>query len=285
LPYMLTNFFNVDNSSAAGEIPYNVKLSFYIGAAAFILCVLYTVLTSKEYPPMDMTKREKVKESRRGLGAGASEILFAIRNMPDRMKQLALVQFLTWPGLFLMWFYYTPAVGSAVFGGEPGTDLYKEGAEFAGLTFSVQNLVTFLFAMALPFMASKIGNKYTHMVCLLFGSVGLLSFGFIQGPESKYLLYGVMACVGIAWASILSMPYSMLSGCLPDDKIGIYMGIFNFFIVLPEIIASLFFGPVMEHILGNNKVYAVMVGGVLLFAAALLTIRIKEDDKVLTPID
>jgi maltose/moltooligosaccharide transporter len=196
--------------------------------------------------------------------------------MPKRMRKLALVQFFTWPGLFLMWFYYAPAVARNVFGAVNVSDpLYGKGIEFAGLTLSYYNVITFIFAFFLPFIANKLGRKYTHALCLLAGAVGLISVGFIH---DKYFLYASMTGVGIAWASILSMPYAMLGGCLPEDKIGIYMGIFNFFIVLPEILASLFFGKIMEHLLHNNRLLAVELGGCLMIFAALLTLLIKEEE-------
>jgi len=289
LPWILTHWFNVNNVAATGEIPYNVKISFYIGAAAFITFVMYTVFTTKEYPPTEEEIAE-LKNKKGGIIEGFKEITQAILNMPKRMKQLALVQFLTWPGLFLMWFYYTPAVGNFIYGGsadassqiivkdwitivDQGKLMYTRGTEFAGLTYSFQNIITFLFAFLIPFIASKIGNKFTHMMCLLIGGLGLISIQFID-KDSVLGLYGVMAAVGIAWSSILSMPYAMLSGCLPENKIGVYMGIFNFFIVLPEIIAALFFGDFMKNILHNNQIYGVVCGGCLLVVAAILTTRI-----------
>ncbi len=280
LPWILSHWFGITNKAESGTIPFNVKISFYIGAAAFLTFVLYTVFTTNEYPPAELNNRDKVSESKKGFGAGLVEITHAITHMPKRMRQLALVQFLTWPGLFLMWFYYTPAVGRFIYGGDPNgapelKELYTRGTEFAGLTYSFQNIITFLFAFAIPFIASKIKNKYTHMLCLFIGGAGLLSIQFIS-HGNVLMLYAVMGAVGIAWSSILSMPYSMLSGCLPEQKIGIYMGIFNFFIVLPEIIAALFFGPIMENVLHNNQIHAVMVGGGLLIVAGILTVRIKE---------
>lgn len=270
LPWIMRNVFHLDGSSE-GSIPATVEISFYVGAAAFLGSVLYTVFTTKEYPPAEMPGDRKSTDSRNGL---MNEIFHAIRNMPVRMRQLALVQFFTWPGLFLMWFYYTPAVARNVFGATSEKDeLYTRGVEFAGLTLSFYNIVTFLFALTLPFIARNIGRKYTHMVCLLAGAAGLISVRFISEPN---LLFVSMTGVGIAWASILSMPYAMLSGALPENKIGIYMGIFNFFIVLPEIIASLFFGWIMSNVLDNDRLLAVMTGGGLMIIAALLTLRIKE---------
>jgi maltose/moltooligosaccharide transporter len=277
LPWLMTNWFHLSNTAAAGVIPDNVKWSFYIGAFFFLAAVFYTVFTSKEYPPSDVSFKEKVTESNKGFGGGIKEILDAIRNMPQRMKILSLVQFFTWPGLFLMWFYYNTAVARNVFGATSETDpLYGEGTNFGGLTLAFYNVVTFLFAFILPFIAKKLGRKLTHSVCLLAGAIGLISVAFVT---NKYMLLGCMTGVGIAWASILSMPYAMLSKVLPENKIGVYMGIFNFFIVLPEIIASLGFGWIMKNVLNNDRLAAVQIGGGLMVIAALICyFLIKERD-------
>jgi len=268
LPWMMTNWFGMSTTAASGIIPDNVKWSFYIGAFFFFAAVLYTVFTSKEYPPPDLGYKEKVVESHKGFGGGVREIFDAIRNMPHRMKILSLVQFFTWPGLFLMWFYYNTAVARNVFHATSETDpLYGQGTNFGGLTLAFYNVVTFLFAFVLPSIANKLGRKLTHSICLLCGAIGLISVAFV---ENKYMLYGCMTGVGIAWASILSMPYAMLSGVLPENKIGVYMGIFNFFIVLPEIIASLGFGWVMKNVLNNDRLAAVQIGGCLMIIAAVL---------------
>jgi len=277
LPWMMTNWFSFANTAAAGVIPDNVKWSFYIGAFFFLTAVLYTVFTSKEYPPADVGFKEKVTESNKGFGGGVKEIFEAIANMPKRMKILSLVQFFTWPGLFLMWFYYNTAVARNVFGATNELDpLYGEGTNFGGLTLAFYNVVTFLFAFVLPSIARKFGRKLTHSLCLLAGAIGLISVAFVT---NKYMLFGCMTGVGIAWASILSMPYAMLSGVLPENKIGVYMGIFNFFIVLPEIIASLGFGWVMKNVLNNDRLVAVQIGGGLMIIAALICyFLIKEKD-------
>lgn len=276
LPWMLRNWFGYNAPLSSGAIPDSVKYSFYVGAFAFFVSVLYTVLTSKEYPAVDIEPRDKIKEGKKGFGGGFREILHAITHMPKRMRKLALIQFFTWPGLFLMWFYYSPAVARNIFGAaSEGDPLYTKGVEFAGLTLSFYNVVTFLFALILPIIANKVGRKIAHAICLSAGALGLISVAFISNPN---FLFFSMTGVGIAWASILSMPYAMLSGCLPENKVGIYMGIFNFFIVLPEIIASLFFGWIMAHLLNNDRLTAVMIGGVLMIAAALLCLRVKEDE-------
>jgi maltose/moltooligosaccharide transporter len=275
LPWIMKNIFHYENTAVKGSIPENVRLSFYIGAFFFLSAVIYTVFTSKEYPPSDLSYKDKVKESNKGFGGGVKEIFSALMNMPRRMRIVSLIQFFTWPGLFLMWFYYTTAVAVNVFHGKDASDpLYAKGADFGSLTLAYYSIITFLFALVLPFIADKLGRKMTHSICLLCGAIGLIS---VKWVTNKYMLYGCMTGVGIAWASILSMPYAMLSGSLPKDKVGIYMGIFNFFIVLPEIIASLGFGWLMKNVLNNDRLLAVEVGGGMMILAALVCyIFIKE---------
>ena len=275
LPWIMSHVFHVSTSSTTGGIPPSVKFAFYTGGAIFLVAVLYTVFTSKEYPPADINFKQKLKEKKE---SGFSEIMHAIKNMPSKMKQLALVQFFTWPGLFLMWFYYNTAVARNVFNATSTTDPnYIKGIEYGGLTLSYYNIVSFLFALALPLIAGYIGRRLTHSVCLLCGAIGLISVGFVKQP---FELYICMTGVGIAWSSILSMPYAMLAGALPEDKIGVYMGIFNFFIVLPEIIASLFFGWIMEHLLDNNRMLAVQIGGGLMILAALICYFFVKEKKI-----
>jgi maltose/moltooligosaccharide transporter len=268
LPWLMKNVFQIANTAQQGSIPENVKWSFYIGAFFFLSAVLYTVFTTKEYPPSDIGFREKVKESNKGFGGGAKEISDALKNMPARMRIISLVQFFTWPGLFLMWFYYTTAVAVNVFGGKDASDpVYAKGADFGSLTLAFYSVVTLLFAFVLPSIADKLGRKLTHTLCLLCGALGLISVSWVH---DKNMLFVSMVGIGIAWTSILSMPYAMLSGCLPKDKVGIYMGIFNFFIVLPEIIASLGFGWLMKNVLHNNRLAAVQIGGALMILAAII---------------
>jgi maltose/moltooligosaccharide transporter len=279
LPQLLVNWFGVSRDKVNGSIPQNIMLSFYIGGAVFFIAVMYTILTSKEYPPSDMDWKSKVKESNKGFGGGVKEIFSSIANMPVQMKRLALVNFLTWPGLFLMWFYYSTGVATQIFGGDAKTssELYTKGLEHANTTSAILNLVTFAFAFSLPFWVSKIGKKFTHTACLLVGAIGLISVYYVHEPSTLYISMGM---VGIAWASILAMPYSMLAGCIPEDKVGIYMGIFNFFIVLPEIIASLFFGKIMVNFLHNDRLMAVQIGGFLLLAAAIVCAVVIKEKKV-----
>ncbi|AHF15228.1 MFS transporter [Niabella soli] len=274
LPWLMRNVFHFSNTAAQGTIPENVKWSFYLGAFFFIGAVLYTVFTSKEYPPEvlaggDAPGKQNEKEN------GFAEIIDALRKMPPKMRAISIVQFFTWPGLFLMWFYYTTAVAINVFGGKDGNDpVYAAGADFGSLTLAYYSVVTFLFALVLPSIADKLGRKATHALCLIAGAIGLISVAWVK---NKYMLYGCMTGVGIAWASILSMPYAMLSGVLPRNKVGVYMGIFNFFIVLPEIIASLGFGWLMRNVLHNDRLLAVQVGGgLMILAAVICLVLVKE---------
>ncbi len=283
LPWAMKNIFLIPNTAAPGSIPENVKWSFYIGAFFFLSAVLYTVFTTSEYPPSDPDFRNKKSDGEKGFAGGAREILHALQHMPARMKVVSLVQFFTWPGLFLMWFYYTTAVAVNVFGGKDASDpVYAQGADFGSLTLSFYSVVTLLFAFILPSIADKLGRKLTHTLCLLCGALGLISVSWVH---DKNMLFVSMIGIGIAWTSILSMPYAMLSGCLPKDKVGIYMGVFNFFIVLPEIMASLGFGWLMKNVLHNNRLAAVEIGGALIILAALICfffIKETKEDEVET---
>jgi maltose/moltooligosaccharide transporter len=276
LPYVLTNLFGIAGEAGAGghAIPLTVKLSFYMGSVAFLGAVLWTIITTKEYPPEDMAAFRAMKAKGVGFAGMVREILDAIRAMPRTMKLLAPVQLCTWFGLFCMWLYFPVAVARNVFGAPDETSpLYRQGVEWAGICFAMYSAVTFVFAFALPRLAGAIGRKSTHSLCLVCGALGLLSVAVIHHP---WMLLLSMAGIGIAWASILSMPYALLSGSLPANRTGVYMGIFNFFIVIPEIVASLFFGWVMLHLLGNNRLAAVVAGGAFLLLAAVLVQRVPE---------
>ncbi len=275
LPWIMTNIFHVGiGSGGVGTIPLNVKLSFYVGAAAFLGAVLWTILTTNEYPPEDMAAFQAMKASKVGIGGGVAEIKDAILDMPATMRQLAWVQVCTWFGLFCMWLYFPVAVARNVFGApNESSPLYQAGVEWGGLCFAMYSAVCFLFSFFLPAVAARLGRRNTHTLCLLCGAAGLLSVAVIH---DKYLLLLSMTGVGIAWASILSMPYAILAGSLPPHRTGVYMGIFNFFIVIPEIAASLGFGWVMAHLLDNNRLAAVVAGGIFLALAAVLVQRVRD---------
>ena len=269
LPWLLTRMGVSAASTAGHAIPSSVRFSFTLGAAVFLAAVLWTIFTTKEYPPEAPLKREK---------QAAAEIFSAIREMPRTMRQLAPVQLCTWLGLFCMWLYFPVAVAHQVFGAnDPQSPLYAEGVQWGGLCFGMYSAVCFVFSFALEPMARVLSRRRTHGICLVAGALGLLAVAVIH---NKYLLLLSMTGVGIAWASTLSMPYAMLAGSLPAKRVGLYMGIFNFFIVTPEILASVFFGWVMSHLLGNNRVSAVVCGGGFLLLAALLAQRVSDRSSV-----
>jgi maltose/moltooligosaccharide transporter len=275
LPWMMTNLFHVQNAPATGHIvPLTVRLSFYVGAIAFFGAVLWTIVSTREYPPDHLEAFTKMKRAKSGFFDNAGEIFRSIGHMPVTMKQLAWVQLFTWLGLFCMWLYFPVAVAHNVFGAADETSpVYTRGVEWAGVCFGLYSAVCFVFSFVLPALARALGRKITHSLCLLCGAAGLLSVAVVH---NQYLLLLSMTGVGIAWASILAMPYSILAGSLPAEKMGVYMGIFNFFITIPEITASLFFGWVMLHLLHNNRLAAVVAGGLFLILAALLMKRVVE---------
>ncbi|HOY33483.1 MAG TPA: MFS transporter [Bacteroidales bacterium] len=344
LPYILTNLFGVENTAPEGIIPPSVKYSFYIGAAAFFLAVLWTVIRTKEYSPEELASftelkkekaehpetKERIKDSPRSNKIKISlyfiitgiilSLIFYWRNftgelyifsvgllvfgllmfiagllekhghnkngfvsvlddfskMPATMKQLAVVQFFSWFALFAMWIYTTPAVTSHIYGtSDPTSELFNKGANWVGICFAVYNGFAALMAFLLPVIARLTSRKITHMICLVAGGLGLISIFFFNSPG---LLLLSMVGVGIAWASILSMPYAILTGALPRDKMGVYMGIFNFFIVIPQILAASVLGFITKEIFKGQAIYSLILGGISLFIAAVTVLFVKDND-------
>jgi maltose/moltooligosaccharide transporter len=281
LPLLLRPMIPPPGGEGTRAIPEIVRVVYWIGAAAFLGAVLWTISTTREYPP-SAQERERLKHAKR---FDFAEIVHLIANMPKTMRQLARVQFLTWLGLFCMFLYFTVAVAHNVFGARSTTErAYTEGVIWAGYCSGAYNTVCFLVAPCLAPLAARLSKRTTHTLCLLAGALGLLSIAVIH---NKWLLFLPMVGIGIAWASILSMPYSILAGAIPSNKMGIYMGIFNFFIVIPEILSSLVFGWIMEHFLGNDRMKALIVGGVCFLLAAILMQRVQEvtvADESLAPV-
>jgi maltose/moltooligosaccharide transporter len=208
---------------------------------------------------------------------GFVTILNDLQDMPRTMRQLAWVQFFSWFALFAMWIYTTAAVTSHIYHTSDTTSaVFNEGANWVGVGFSVYNGVAAVVAFGLPVLAAKTSRRATHAICLVLGALGLLSIWVIQDPT--YLL-GSMVGVGIAWASILSMPYAILTGSLPPSKMGYYMGVFNFFIVIPQIVAAAVLGFIVGRFFGGQAIYALLIGGVSLVLAAVLTLRVEDRDE------
>jgi maltose/moltooligosaccharide transporter len=246
----------------------NIRYSYYIGATVFILAILITVFFSKEYKPAEYESYHG-KPDTTHKKSGIREIIYDFQHMPKTMKQLGLVQFFSWFALFSMWVFTTDAVATHVYGltGEYAkTVAYNEAGNKVSSAFGVYNGVAMFYALLLPAIARRIGRKATHAFSLMAGGAGLISIFFIKDPA---MLTFSMVGVGLAWASILAMPYVILSGSIPPGKLGIYMGIFNFFITLPQIVNGLFGGSIVKHIYGGQPIYAIVLAGFFLFCAAI----------------
>ncbi len=342
LPWMMTNWFGISNTSAAGEIPDSVKFAFYAGGSVFLLAVLWTVYSTKEYSPEQLKAFEDAELQRDSeldatvyhrsaqqffsggslwfvIGAlmtiliswqlerldkslfilsggvicfgicqliagllasnhksnnGFSHVMNDLFHMPQTMKQLAFVQFFSWFPLFAMWTYTTSAITSYHYGTTDVTSaVYNEGADWVGVLFSTYNLTSVFAAMLIPVVVRYFDLKKAHMINLALGGTGFISIFFIKDPQ---WLIVPMVGVGFAWASILSVPYALLSNAVPVKKMGLFMGIFNFFIVLPQILAASILGFLITKVFDNQPVYALVVGGCSMLLAGLLTLRVKE---------
>ena len=275
LPWLLNHLFAVDNTTdSVRAIPRTIEISFFIGAALFLITVSWTVITTPEYPPQDLEKFAVLQKKRGGIGSSIRESWSALQDMPPIMIQLAKVQFFTWLGVFCFFLYFPTAVAHNIFGAvSQDSVLYSDGIEWAGLCFAVFNAVSILFSFVLPYLGQKIGRQTTHCICLAIGGFSLISPLIIA---DQYFLLLAMVGFGVAWSSIYTMPYAMLTRAIPPHRRGIYQGIFNFFIVLPEILVSLCFGWIMAYFLGSDRLLAVVLGGIFLFIGAGLTLLVES---------
>ncbi len=325
-PSVLTDVFHLSNTAPVGAVPDSVRWAFYLGGGALLSAVLWTVFTTREYPPEAMAAfagtaahgiappAEPLATSRfgpvwlvagaalcglvsalgldkpvyvlggmlvafgiaqilsrwlvtTGRGGGAlTQIISDLATMPPVMRRLAVVQFFTWSALFIMWIYTTPIVAQNFFGSaDPASAAYNKGADWVGELFAVYNGVATLWAFVMPLLAKRIGRAGTHIVGLLAGAAGYASFLLLHDPTA---LIGAMVLVGIAWGSILTMPYAILARTLPPAKLGIYMGLFNIFIVVPQLIVSSVMGSVLRGFFPGNPLPAMAIAsGVLVLAA------------------
>ncbi|MCG8371765.1 MAG: MFS transporter, partial [Proteobacteria bacterium] len=338
LPWVMANWLDVPNTAPDGEVPLSVKLSFYVGSAAFLLAVSWTVFRTREYPPGELAAFEAVRDKsgedgdetlrpaaryRNGglvwvlvgaigwylvAGNGLDKQLFILaggfiafgilqvltaylqngghtRNgfyevmhdrfhMPRVMKQLAVVQFFSWFALFAMWIYGGEAVAFHHFGATGvGTQAYNDGVDWNGVLFGAYNGFAALAAIAIPFVANHLGCRVCHLVNLWLGGIGLISFYFVSNPQ---LLLVSELGVGMAWASILSLPYALLSNNLPARKMGVYMGIFNFFIVIPQLVAASLLGLLLREFFDLQPIFGLVIGGVSLLIAGVLVLLVDK---------
>ena len=278
MPYILTNWLDIANTAPAGEIPPSVKISFYAGGAVFFGAILWTVCKTSEYSPQELREFDGTQETAKEEATQSSlqTMLNDLKLMPKTMKQLALVQFFSWFALFAMWIYTTSAVTGHIYGAtDSSSALYNEGAGWVGLCFAMYNGVSALAAFALPWLAARTSRKFVHAACLVLGGISLASMALVQDPTMLMLN---MVGIGFAWASILCMPYAILAGSIPSSKMGFFMGVFNFFIVIPQVLAAGILGYMTQTFFGGNTMIALVLGGGSMVLAALCTLLVSDQD-------
>ena len=269
LPWLMTQI-GVPNTAEPGVVPDSVKFAFAIGAVVLFCSILYTILTTDEYPPDDLEALKKENEESKGVLNGFKEIFKNISGMPKVMKQLGIVQFFSWFAFFTMWSFATPAITEHIFKATDTTSqVYNDAADSVGNYLGTYGLVSMFFALILAFVTSriKINRKLLHMFSLIAGGLGFIMIYYISEP---WMLHLCFALVGIAWASILSMPYAMLSSAVNPRQMGVYMGIFNMFIVIPQIVAAL--GGInfmYKFLFGEEVIFTMVLAGCSLIVAGL----------------
>ncbi|MBU2913745.1 MFS transporter [Reichenbachiella agariperforans] len=276
LPYAMTNWFGVSNATAAGEVPMNLLISFVIGAIVLVGSILVTIFTTREYSPEELDQFASDEEITAEESEGLMSIFTDFKKMPTVMRQLSSVQFFSWFGLFGLWVYATPAVAHHIYGlplGDSSSIQYQNAGDWVGILFGVYNGISAIYAFFLPAIANKVGRVKTHAISLLIGAAGFLFIYF--APNENWLILAMIG-IGVAWASILAMPYAILIGSIPAKKMGVYIGIFNFFIVLPQILNALIGGPMVKYIYGGNPVFALLTSGISFIIAAALCLRVKD---------
>ncbi|RDC63867.1 MFS transporter [Adhaeribacter pallidiroseus] len=278
LPYIMAEYLGISKTAAPGQIPDNVLYSFYTGAVFLIGTIIWTVITTKEYSPAEYAKYhpdEQGEEEQKGL----LTIFTDFSKMPITMRQLGLVQFFSWFALFSMWVYSLPAIANHIYHVAPGdtsSAKFADAGNWVGFLFGIYNGVSAIYALFLPAIARVTSRKMAHAISLTAGGIGLLSIFFIQNPD--YLILSMIG-VGLAWGSILAMPYAILSSSIPAKKMGVYMGIFNFFITFPQIVNGLFSGIIVKELYHGQAIYAIVLAGIFMLCAAISVLYV-HDSKV-----
>ena len=275
LPYILSEYAGVSKVAAEGQIPNNVIYSFYVGATVLIATILWTVITTKEYSPEEMESHHAtpIQEEQHGL----MTIFKDFKNMPLTMKQLGVVQFFSWFALFSMWVFTTPAVAQHIYKVIPGDTTsaqFADAANWVAFLFGIYNGISAIYALILPWIADKTSRKIAHAFSLVCGGAGLLSIYFITNPD--HLIFSMIG-IGLAWGSILSMPYAILSSSIPARKMGVYMGIFNFFITMPQIVNGFFGGMIVKQFYNGEAIYAIVLAGIFMILGAISVLYIQNN--------
>jgi maltose/moltooligosaccharide transporter len=263
LPYILGNWMGIPKeASGEGLVPPNVVYSFYFGAAVLIATIIWTIASTKEYPPEFYEDEEKEEEKKKGI------------KIPKKMWQLLLVQFFSWFALFSMWVYTTPAVAEHFYGtSDPNSAAYQDAGNWVGILFGIYNGVSAIVALMLPYVAKFITRRLTHLAALTLGGLSFLSFALIQDPV---MLVIPMIGIGIAWASILAVPYAMLANSIPPKQMGIFMGLFNMSITIPQIVNGIFGGLILKYVFDGDPLMSILMAGVLMILGGLSVLFIKD---------
>lgn len=276
LPYLLAEYAGVPKTAAPGQVPPNVSYSFYIGAAVLAGSILWTIVSTREYSPQERARYHPAENDTAGPAKGISAIFSDFSAMPRAMRQLGLVQFFSWFALFSMWVFTTPAIAQHVYHVPPGdtsSEQFADAGNQVGILFGIYNGVSAIYALCLPALARAASRRAAHAISLTAGGLSLIWIYFIQSPS---LLIYPMIGVGLAWGSILSMPYAMLSSVLPMKKMGVYMGIFNFFITFPQIVNGLLGGLIVKYLFGGQAIFALTMAGAFMLLAAVAVLFVKE---------
>lgn len=280
LPWTFANWWHVAKTAPQGIVPNNLLYSFYIGGAVLIASILWTVFRTKEYPPEVYAKFHEEEPVDKVKRSGIAQIFSDLADMPKTMRQLGLVQFFSWFALFSMWVFTTPAVADHIYHipiGDTKSEAFNNAGNWVDVLFGVYNAVSAIYALLLPRIVKKTSRKKTHAFSLTMGGIGLISIFFIQ---NTYLLILPMIGIGLAWGSILAMPYAILSSSIPARKIGVYMGIFNFFITGPQIVNGIIGGPIVKYFYHNHAIYALVMAGIFMFLAAISVLFVQDGKKI-----
>lgn len=263
LPYMLGNWFGVSKEAAGtGLVADNVTYSFYFGAFVLLSTILWTIFTTSEYPPEELIATAEVEEKPKKFF------------IPPIMIKLLLVQFFSWFALFSMWVYTTPAVALKYYGTtDPNSTAFGEAGDWVGILFGIYNGISAIIALTLPLIAKRFSKKVTHALALSIGGISLLSFLIFTDPV---FLIIPMIGIGIAWGSILAMPYAMLASSIPPKRMGVYMGLFNMSITIPQIVSGIFSGLILKYFFADNPILCIVMAGVSMFLGAVAALLIKE---------
>ena len=278
MPSWLTKL-GISNVAPEGYVADNVIYSFYVGAAVLVISILYTMITTREYSPSEFAEFENEKDVVIE-PSKFTDMFKDFAKIPALMKKLGMVQFFSWFALFTMWVFTTSALATHHFGLSPEDTKslkFNEAGDLTGYLFGLYNLFAIPFAFLLTPIAKSIGKKQTHALALFCGGLGLISMYFIKDIE---MLWISMVGLGFAWASILAMPYAMLIDAIPQRKMGVYMGIFNFFIVIPQIINALIGGPLVKYVYNDHAIYAIVMSGISFLLAALLVLKVKDQKDI-----